>query len=661
MVRPDPSVHRASRTASCAAPFEPRRRRSASRGSAVDLGVELADAAGQARPAACGRCPGPRRARRRTRGRRARARVQSVSRGDRGRARARGRAATARRRRRPGRAWRSCARCACTVASPSTSTNISRPTSPWRASSWPAFTVTSSDALATRCELLARQRREQRDRAEVVEVRVASAIESSPWAATVPPSAGPYTARTVHGGETVVKQRRPYRRSAVDVVLVRWPTDEPAARAPARRPGCPGCCWSRRRAAAGGRSTSSRTGSGCRPTRSTCTPGSRPSTAARGPAHAGAARRSTRTACCASAAAGCRCRRSRPGSPAALLERFGAVVSRDALGPGRLARRLAGPQRPRRARAAPPPAARPARRSPSAPCGPGATCSRPAPATASRRQLKLVVAVVKPFRLAEVIGAAMDAGASGATVTEAKGFGRQGGHSETYRGQEYVIELVPKSYVELVVPDDKVDGGGRRRPRRGPHREDRRRQALGPRRRLACCGSAPARRAPTPSDRRCDSIPAVQYLVTAVIKPYQLGAVKDMLRDIGTPGMTIPQVQRRRPPGRPQPPSTAAPSTRSTSCRRCASRSSPTTTTSTPSCRRSPSRPAPGRSATARSGSPSAPASCGSAPANWAPTPSNGDVRTRVSSLHRTVHRQRTVRKQRVPTVSFGSDVLTRD
>lgn len=70
--------------------------------------------------------------------------------------------------------------------------------------------------------------------------------------------------------------------------------------------------------------------------------------------------------------------------------------------------------------------------------------------------MKLVVAVVKPFRLTDVIAAAMDAGASGATVSEARGFGRQGGHSETYRGQEYLIELVPKSYVELVVDDEKV-------------------------------------------------------------------------------------------------------------------------------------------------------------------------------------------------------------
>lgn len=70
--------------------------------------------------------------------------------------------------------------------------------------------------------------------------------------------------------------------------------------------------------------------------------------------------------------------------------------------------------------------------------------------------MKLVVAVVKPFRLTDVIAAAMDAGAAGATVTEAKGFGRQGGHSESYRGSEYRIEFVPKSYVELIVDETKV-------------------------------------------------------------------------------------------------------------------------------------------------------------------------------------------------------------
>jgi nitrogen regulatory protein PII len=70
--------------------------------------------------------------------------------------------------------------------------------------------------------------------------------------------------------------------------------------------------------------------------------------------------------------------------------------------------------------------------------------------------VKLVTAVVKPFRLADAVAAAMEAGASGATVTEVKGFGRQGGHTETYRGSEYQIELVPKLCLELVVPDGKV-------------------------------------------------------------------------------------------------------------------------------------------------------------------------------------------------------------
>jgi nitrogen regulatory protein PII len=67
--------------------------------------------------------------------------------------------------------------------------------------------------------------------------------------------------------------------------------------------------------------------------------------------------------------------------------------------------------------------------------------------------VKLVTIIVKPFRLADVVSAAMEAGAGGATVTEVKGFGRQGGHSESYRGTEYQIELVPKACVELVVDD----------------------------------------------------------------------------------------------------------------------------------------------------------------------------------------------------------------
>jgi nitrogen regulatory protein P-II 1 len=71
--------------------------------------------------------------------------------------------------------------------------------------------------------------------------------------------------------------------------------------------------------------------------------------------------------------------------------------------------------------------------------------------------VKLLTLVVKPHLLADVVAAAMEAGAGGATVTEVKGFGRQGGHSESYRGTEYRIELVPKSCVEVVVADDMVE------------------------------------------------------------------------------------------------------------------------------------------------------------------------------------------------------------
>jgi nitrogen regulatory protein P-II 1 len=71
--------------------------------------------------------------------------------------------------------------------------------------------------------------------------------------------------------------------------------------------------------------------------------------------------------------------------------------------------------------------------------------------------VKLLTLVVKPYLLGDVVAAAMEAGAGGATVTEVKGFGRQGGHSESYRGTEYRIELVPKSCIEVLVPDDGVE------------------------------------------------------------------------------------------------------------------------------------------------------------------------------------------------------------
>ncbi|MFJ6906706.1 P-II family nitrogen regulator [Streptomyces griseoluteus] len=67
--------------------------------------------------------------------------------------------------------------------------------------------------------------------------------------------------------------------------------------------------------------------------------------------------------------------------------------------------------------------------------------------------MKLITAVVKPHRLGEVKSALRDLGIDGLTVTEASGYGRQRGHTEVYRGAEYVVDLVPKVRLELVVED----------------------------------------------------------------------------------------------------------------------------------------------------------------------------------------------------------------
>jgi nitrogen regulatory protein P-II 1 len=67
--------------------------------------------------------------------------------------------------------------------------------------------------------------------------------------------------------------------------------------------------------------------------------------------------------------------------------------------------------------------------------------------------VKLIIATIKPFKLEEVREALTDAGARGLMVTEIKGFGAQSGHTEIYRGAEYVVNFVPKVKLELVVPD----------------------------------------------------------------------------------------------------------------------------------------------------------------------------------------------------------------
>ena len=71
--------------------------------------------------------------------------------------------------------------------------------------------------------------------------------------------------------------------------------------------------------------------------------------------------------------------------------------------------------------------------------------------------MKLIIAVIKPFKLEEVKVALAAAGIEGMTVTEVKGFGRQKGHTEIYRGSEYTVDFLPKIKIELVVPDNRLD------------------------------------------------------------------------------------------------------------------------------------------------------------------------------------------------------------
>src|SRR5664279_3240376 len=88
-------------------------------------------------------------------------------------------------------------------------------------------------------------------------------------------------------------------------------------------------------------------------------------------------------------------------------------------------------------------------------------CSRPAAASTNRREtwraMKKIEAIIKPFKLDEVKEALQEAGVQGITVLEARGFGRQKGHTELYRGAEYVVDFLPKVKIEVVVGDDMVD------------------------------------------------------------------------------------------------------------------------------------------------------------------------------------------------------------
>lgn len=71
--------------------------------------------------------------------------------------------------------------------------------------------------------------------------------------------------------------------------------------------------------------------------------------------------------------------------------------------------------------------------------------------------MKMITAIIKPFKLDDVRDAISETGVQGMTVTEVRGFGRQKGHTELYRGAEYVVDFLPKLKLEIAVPDDRVD------------------------------------------------------------------------------------------------------------------------------------------------------------------------------------------------------------
>jgi len=71
--------------------------------------------------------------------------------------------------------------------------------------------------------------------------------------------------------------------------------------------------------------------------------------------------------------------------------------------------------------------------------------------------MRKIEAIIKPFKLEEVKDALGEIGVEGMTVTEVKGFGRQKGHTEIYRGSEYTVDFLPKLKMEIVLPDDKID------------------------------------------------------------------------------------------------------------------------------------------------------------------------------------------------------------
>ena len=98
--------------------------------------------------------------------------------------------------------------------------------------------------------------------------------------------------------------------------------------------------------------------------------------------------------------------------------------------------------------------------------------------TEQENAMKKIEAIIQPFKLEEVKEALKGIGIDGMTITEVRGHGRQKGHKEVYRGQEYNVDLLPKVKLELVVPRRAAGRSGQDADRGGAHRQDRRRQDL---------------------------------------------------------------------------------------------------------------------------------------------------------------------------------------
>ena len=116
--------------------------------------------------------------------------------------------------------------------------------------------------------------------------------------------------------------------------------------------------------------------------------------------------------------------------------------------------------------------------------------------------MKKIEAIIKPFKLDEVKEALQEVGVQGITVTEAKGFGRQKGHTELYRGAEYVVDFLPKVKIEIVVAEDRLEAARRGHPEGCAHGPHRRRQDFRPQ----CRGSHPH---PHRRDRRGRHLDAI--------------------------------------------------------------------------------------------------------------------------------------------------------